>query len=89
MTSNEKARQETEEAWRGRWERQSQTSAEGENRRVEQEYFHILLRELRIYLNQTRDDCWKTNQDYFGEFYFVYVKFTLSVLYYELTGQFM
>ena len=35
---------------------------------VELEYFHILLCELMIYLDQTRGDCRKTNQDCSGDF---------------------
>lgn len=30
---------------------------------VKQKYFHILLRELRIYLDRTRGNCGKTNQE--------------------------
>ena len=67
-------REDMEEAWSGKWERQSQTSAVGENQHVEQKYFQILLCELKIYLDQSRGDCWRTHRDYFGEFYFVYVE---------------
>lgn len=40
------------------------------------EYFHILLKELWIYLEEDllyliRDNCGKTYQDHFGEFYLV------------------
>ena len=33
----------------------------GQKRRVEPEYFHILLDELMIYFHQTRSECGKTN----------------------------
>lgn len=42
---------------------------------------NILIGELRIYLDQTRGDGWKTNQNYFGELYLVYVEFEWSVFY--------
>lgn len=41
-------------------------------RRVESEYFHLFLWDVRTYFDQTGGDCGKTQQDCFGEFYYVY-----------------
>lgn len=58
----------TWEASSGRETTGSRTSAAGERQHVELEYSHILLCELRVYFNQTRGDCEKTNQDHAGGF---------------------
>lgn len=54
--------------------------------RVKMEYFHILLSEMGIYFDQTRDDCGKANRDRFGEFCLVYVSLELSASYDGLQG---
>ena len=52
---------------------------------VELEYFYILICDLRIYLDQTRGDSGKTNQDCCGDFDSVPVQYEQNEFYDELT----
>lgn len=45
----------------------------------EPEYFHILLCELRIHLDQSRGDCGKTNHHCSGDFDSVSVQLTRNL----------
>lgn len=62
---------------------QEQESGISRGRRWHVQYFHILLCELVIYLEQTRQDCGKTNQERF--FFLVFFIYEEWSVFYEFT----